>query len=229
MAIATSGHFEFDSDFVQPFAWWLVQTIDSIGQAPTQNAPLSRQVRGALPASDYLHTLRNLLPYGPAWTDDPETAVGRLFDGLSQELARIDARCWALIDEADPRDTQELFPEWLAEFGLPDRCVAALGVTPTNAQLRSALLGRIVSIGGAQSTYFMSVALTLGFAITITEYLGTDRPYQWQVNVSIADSLTRFSFASTFSMPLASWGSALLECVLKRLAPAHTQLVFSYF
>ena len=228
MAVSLTGFFEFDSTFAESLAWWQLPAVP-MGSLPTfQHAPLSRQVRGPLSADDYLNLLRNLLPYGPAWTDDPNAAVSRMFEGLSQELARIDGRCWALINEADPRSTQELFSDWQSEFGLPDPCVQALGGNQTSAQLRAALLGRINSVGGATAAYFTEVAAALGFVIRITEFLGSNTPYQWQVEVSMGKSLTQFSFASDFSEPWATWGSTLLECVMKRLAPAHTDLVFSY-
>ena len=228
MAVSQSSYFSFASTFAEPWASWQLPTVAGSALPTFQNAPLSYQVRGPLAASDYLNLLRNLLPLGPAWTDDPHAAVSRMFEGLAQELARIDGRCWALINEADPRSTQELFTDWQREFGLPDPCVLALGGTQTGAQLRAALLGRINSVGGSTAAYFTNVAATLGFAIHITECLGCNTPYQWQVEVSIGKSLTPFSFASDFSEPWATWGSTLLECVLKRLAPAHTDLVFSY-
>ena len=231
MAVSLSGFFNafgFDSTFATPLASWQLPTVAGSTLPTFQNAPLSHQVRGPLAASDYLALLRNLLPLGPAWTDDPHAAVSRMFEGLAQELARIDGRCWALIHEADPRSTQELLTDWQREFGLPDPCVQALGGTQTRAQLRAALLGRLNSVGGSTAAYFTEVAATLGFAIRITEFLGSNTPYQWQVEVSIGKSLTQFSFASQFCEPWATWGSTLLECVLKRLAPAHTDLVFSY-
>ena len=228
MAVSQSSYFSFASTFAESWAAWQLPPVAGNALPQFQNAPLSHQVRGPLAASDYLNLLRNLLPLGPAWTDDPHAAVSRMFEGLAQELARIDGRCWALINEADPRSTQELLADWQREFGLPDPCVLALGGTQTGAQLRAALLGRINSVGGATAAYFTNVAATLGFAIRITEFLGSNTPYQWQVDVSIGQSLTQVSFASDFSEPWATWGSTLLECVLKRLAPAHTDLVFSY-
>ncbi len=165
MAIEMTGYFLFDSEFVEPLAAWQTHTIPDLSQPATQNATPIQQVRGTLSASDYLQALHNLLPYGPAWTDDPNAVISKLLDGLSQELARIDGRCWALIDEADPRSASELFSEWQSQFGLPDPCVVALGGNQSSAQRRSALVSKITNVGGASLTYYISVAKTLGYTV----------------------------------------------------------------
>ena len=71
---------------------------------------LANQVSKPLAATDYQTLLQQLLPYGPAWTDDPDAGITRLFTGLAQELARLDTRAWQLIEEADPRTTLNCSP-----------------------------------------------------------------------------------------------------------------------
>jgi|GEM_PF-2742733 len=76
-----------------------------------------------LTADDYLALCQNLLPSGPAWPRESDAFVTRLLDAWAQELARIDARVDALIEEADPRTTSELLDDWEREYGLPDECL----------------------------------------------------------------------------------------------------------
>ena len=204
---------------------------------------LMRQVSQPLSAADYLDTLQKLLPYGPAWTDDGDAAVTRMLTGLAQELARIDARSWQLIDEADPRTTNELFPDWERVAGLPDPCVVALGGQQTFAQRRAALLSRLIQVGGQSRAYFIAVARALGFSISITEgwqqidtvISPVNNPlanggwiYTWTIHVPLGDTRSTLTVNGRVSDPLAAWGNTLLECVMRRLKPAHTTLLFSY-
>lgn len=190
---------------------------------------IARQVGHSLGPDDYLQQLQQLLPYGPAWTDDPDAAITKLLTGLSQELARVDARAWQLIDEADPRTTHELLPDWERVAGLPDPCVAARVSDQTLAQRVAALVAKLVQVGGQSVGYFKAIALALGYTIEITlqpppfrtgwnfctDRLGTaDSVYWWHVTALI-DSLS-------------PWRNAVLECTLRALAPAHTLVTFDW-
>jgi uncharacterized protein YmfQ (DUF2313 family) len=190
--------------------------------------------------TDYLHQLQALLPPGPAWTRDDDAALTHLFAALAVELARVDGRAWRLIEEADPRTTAELFADWERVAGLPDACTAAFGGTQTLAQRRSALVGRLATQGGQSPAYFIGIAAALGYAITITEFNaftvgscvsesinGQAWNFAWQVNAALA-TVQPFLVDSSVGDPLAAWGNALLECVIRRFAPAHTTVLFSY-
>lgn len=194
----------------------------------------------ALTQQDYLRQMQALLPLGPAWPRDEDASITRILSGLATELARIDARALGLIEEADPRTATELFLEWEAEAGLPDECAIAFGGEQSIAQRRAALLGRLTTLGGQSVAYFVGLAQTLGFTITITEYrlhdcnddceypiYDTPWAFAWQVNAPL-NTITELSCEDDCEMPIRVWGNALLECVLKRLKPAHTILNFSY-
>lgn len=189
---------------------------------------------------DYLHQLQALLPLGPAWPKDDAATLTHLLGGLALELARVDGRAWQLIEEADPRTTAELFLDWERDAGLPDACAVAFGGTQTMAQRRVALVGKLVTLGGQSPAYFIGVAAALGYAITITEFhaqtvnddvnhpfYDTAWNFAWQVNAAL-NTVAVLNVNTPVSDPLASWGNALLECVLKRLKPAHTTALFSY-
>ena len=201
------------------------------------------QAAGPLSQIDYLIALQQLMPPGPAWTDQPGAAITKLFDGLSVELARLDARAWQLIEEADPRTTNELFADWERVAGLPDPCVTALADVQTRAQRRAALASKLIQRGGASRAYFIAVARALGFHITITEgweifdtvvspvnnpLANSGWAYTWTIHVPLADTRSTLTVDGRVSDPLAVWGSTLLECVMRRLKPAHTTLLFSY-
>lgn len=190
--------------------------------------------------ADYLGQLQALLPPGPAWPRDADAPLTRLLDALSVELARVDGQAWRLVEEADPRTTAELFLDWERIAGLPDACAEAFGGEQTMSQRRSALIGRLTTLGGQSPAYFIGVAAAIGYAITITEFSAhsvdhdVDHPlydtawnFAWQVNAAL-NTVSEITVDSTVDDPLAAWGNALLECVITRLKPAHTHVLFSY-
>ncbi len=193
-----------------------------------------------LTETDYLRQLQALLPPGPAWPKDDDATLTRLLGALAAELARVDGRAQQLVEEADPRTVAELFADWERVAGLPDACAQAFGGDQTMVQRRAALVGRLTTLGGQSPAYFIGLAATLGYAITITEFRAhcvnddveqllydSAWNFAWQVNAAL-NTVTAITVDSTVEDPLAAWGNALLECVIKRLKPAQTTVIFSY-
>lgn len=188
-------------------------------------------------ATAYLTQLQALLPRGAAWTRDPEAVLTKLLQALAAEFARIDTRAGNLLLECDPRLTTELLPDWERVAGLPDACV---GQPETLTDRRAALHARITAAGGQSATYFISLAATLGYAITVTEFrpytcqspcedniYDHDWAFTWRVNAP-ETTIREFTCESSCMEPLRSWGNLLLECTIARNAPAHANLLFGY-
>lgn len=191
-------------------------------------------------ATDYLRQLQVLLPPGPAWPRSDDALLTRLLAALAAELARVDGRAQRVVEEADPRTVAELFVAWERVAGLPDACALAFGGEQTLAQRRAALIGRLITLGGQSPAYFIGLAAALGYAITITEFrvhtvnddveyplIDDSWTFAWQVNAALS-TLTEITVESTVEDPIAAWGNSLLECVINRLKPAHTTVLFSY-
>lgn len=189
---------------------------------------------------DYLAQLQALLPPGPAWPKEDTAPLTKLLNGLAQELARVDGRALQLVEEADPRTVAELFADWERVAGLPDACVIAAGGNQTTTQRRAALIGRLTTLGGQSAAYYVGLAAALGYAITVTEFhehtvaddvnhplYGAAWNFAWQVNGAL-NTVSSLTVNSSADDPLAAWGNALLECVIKRVAPAQTTVLFSY-
>jgi len=193
-----------------------------------------------LPAADYLANLQALLPQGFAWPRAQDAALTRLLLAWADELARLDNRAVDLIEEADPRTTGELFGDWERLAGLPDACVLAYGVTQTAAQRRDALLAKLTARGGQSAAYYIALAARLGYTITISEHKTytvrskvndplNDLPWRFVFTVHAPlNTVRRFTVKSAVNEPLAGWGNELLECVISRLKPAHTHVLFAY-
>lgn len=192
----------------------------------------------SLTADDYLGELLGLLPPGPAWPTEEDTELRRFLAGWAEEFARLDARADDLIEEADPRTSIELLGEWESETGLPDGCVGPLD-GPTARQ--NAVVGRLTALGGQSIAYFIALALTLGYVVTITESTvhtcmsDCTVPIQdgrwrflWTVNSAATIAIHDFTCIDDCMTPLRTGGNALLECTFQRLKPAHTIVQFNY-
>jgi uncharacterized protein YmfQ (DUF2313 family) len=189
---------------------------------------------------DYLAHLQALLPQGPAWPREDDAALTQLLAAWADELARVDGRAADLVEEADPRTTAALLADWERVAGLRDSCVAALAGTQTTAQRRAALVAKLTTIGGQSAAYFIARAARLGYTITVTEFdlhdvednvehplTGTPWQFAWQVNAA-EDTIGVLAVTDTVEDPLAWWGNELLECVINRLKPAHSHVLFAY-
>lgn len=175
-------------------------------------------------ADQYLRQLQALLPPGAAWTREENAELTRLLLALAEELARIDARCETLMDEADPRAVTEMLDEWEKNYGLPDPCTGPLG---TLQERRDALTVKVAAIGGQSPAYFIALADSLGYAITIDEQVDAD-PFKWRVNAPAVSIRAFRAGQSVAGDQLRTWGNILLECTITRLRPAHTQVLFGY-
>lgn len=191
----------------------------------------------ALSTEDYLQQLQALLPQGPAWSREQDTVLTKLLTAFAEEFARVDLRIDNLLNEADPRTTNELLTDWEHVAGLPDLCT---GIPATIALRRELLVSKLTNVGGQSRLFFIDLAAKLGYTITITEFKrfrvtsrvndplnNADWAYAWRVN-SALNTVRKFTVAGRVNEPLASWGNTALECVITRLKPAHTHVQFAY-
>lgn len=193
----------------------------------------------ALTDQDYATQLADLLPTGAAWPREPGSALASVIAGLAPEFARVDTRGDKLLDEADPRACYEILAEWERAAALPDECTVVGG---SIASRRDALLSRLTGTGGQSRAYFIGLAAAMGYpGATITEF----RPFNcqsacddsldpdpwrfvWRLNLPAAASVRRMTVESACDEALAEWGDVTLECIINRLKPAHTAVLFAY-
>lgn len=117
----------------------------------------------------YAEGYNDLLPTGPAWPRDPDTTFQKAVAGLSafwgstvEKLAQL-----LLVQESDPRSTVVLLPEWERAWGLPDKCLAE-PLTIVDRQI--ALVHKITLLGAQSRDFFVGVAKSIGYDITIREW-----------------------------------------------------------
>lgn len=191
-------------------------------------------------AAEYREQLKALLPPGQAFPRDPGTTLHDLLDGMSIELSRLDGRASVLPQEANPATSLELLPDWERVVGLPDKCSGVIEETLQGR--RNALLTKLTSTGGQSPTYFIELAASLGYTVTIEEF----RPFRAGVSVA-GDLLTNGPWVHTWLIRapevsitefraglsaagerLRTWGNDTLECKINQLKPAHTIALFAY-
>lgn len=168
----------------------------------------------AMTAGDYADQLVELLPSGPAWPNEGSQS-SRMLSGLAAELARIDGRVDALLDEVDPRTVIELIDEWELVSGTTGS---------TLVQRRAALHARMISLGGQSRAYFITLAGALGYTITIEEL----QPFRASKNrVGDVIAVPGVVYAWRVSV-LGSPAAPDLEALFRDLKPAHTAVTFVY-
>lgn len=131
--------------------------------------------------------------------------------------------------------------------GLLDDWERVLDLTPGDddswQQRLEAVLIKLAETGGLSRAYFIKLAATAGYTITIDEFepfrAGVSRAgdtlyvpeiiYVWAVNVS--SSVSVYYFRAGASLPgerLSTFGDKVLESIFENLKPAHTYCYFTY-
>jgi uncharacterized protein YmfQ (DUF2313 family) len=154
------------------------------------------------------------LPEGSAFRRDAESVFYKLFGALSQECVRIDDELAAVLAQAPPWESLDMLPDWERVLAIP-----ASGSIPDR---QAAVGAKIADQGGCSRDYFVALAATLGYDITITEYL------PWRVGIATCvDPLIGIRWQSTWTVTYASGPrDALLKATLIAARPAHTCIHF---
>lgn len=187
--------------------------------------------------AQYRQMLGALLPRGPAWDADAP-----LLTGMAPSLSALHERGDALMKEIDPRSVTELIDRYESISRLPDSCAPA-GVQ-TLQQRRQRLDAKLNLPGGINEAFYLGQLEALGYTgVTITRYnksqftcqssctdslYSDDWRYYWQVNMPASTQITPMTAISDCTDSLRAWGDTIAECVLEKLAPSHTYVIFRY-
>ncbi|NTZ40652.1 DUF2313 domain-containing protein [Enterobacter sp. JMULE2] len=152
--------------------------------------------------------------------DTVRASARRVLDSITPFYATVTLSDWERIYELAPRDGA------------------------TIQERRQNVLVRMAATGGLSIPYFINLAASLGYTITITEprafQTGINRcgdrlyvegmRWVWQVNV-LGASTPRYRFrcgSSAAGEPLLAFGESVLETTFKDLKPAFTDCYFTY-
>ncbi|HDV1574524.1 TPA: baseplate J/gp47 family protein [Escherichia coli] len=200
--------------------------------------PDTPEIRAAITAELRSFLLRDGYPQG-------ELKVSRISEAISgaaPSLTRVHQRADALMRELDPRTTTELINRWERLCGLPDECIPA--GTQTLRQRQQRLDAKVNLAGGINENFYLAQLAALGRPdATITRYdkstftcssACTDAVnapewrYYWQVNMPAATNTTWMTCGDPCDSALRIWGDTVVECVLNKLCPSHTYVIFKY-
>jgi uncharacterized protein YmfQ (DUF2313 family) len=193
-------------------------------------------------AEEYKRLLKSLLPKGKIWNREDGSTLSEFLHGEAEELARLETRSEELLVERDTRKTTELLIEHETDFSIPDDCSELAG---TIEERRRLLTSKLTAIGQQDKDYFIEVALSLGYVITINEFSpficgvgesgdpcgDLDVLFYWEVLVQGqgAGIVYFTSGESQSGDPLQfTPGADLLKCVFAKLKPAHTVIIYGW-
>lgn len=191
-----------------------------------------------------------MAPRGPIWGSDEagdgsgaSPRMRQVWTAVSGWLADLYTAAFETAAQAFPSAITFSLADWEEEYGLPDTCTSpASGIQGRINAVRA----RFGSQGGASTAYFICLAASIGFDITITEpsdficglsECGGDDTvaagnghHEWIVHLLSSGDIWFYAGDGIVGeTPLGGFIAATdLECVLRRVSPAHTTLIFDY-
>lgn len=179
----------------------------------------------------YENILKQLFPIDLGGDHPHDLAI----EGAALDEAQASSE--RLLENVFPGTAHALLKDWERVLG-----IQAEGDAPIKAR-RGTVLKKLREIGGISRQYFISLAESLGWTVTIDELLpfmagwnrAGDRVYEdevrwiWRVNV-LGQSVYRFRAGESTAGERLTWWmpAAVLESLLEDLKPAHTYVLFNY-
>lgn len=187
-----------------------------------------------------LDELLSHLPPGWIWRRDRDSLIAALLTPLAGGIADVEQMAEDMLREVDPRLASVCLPDYERVLG-PDPCGRDTS-TMSLADRRQLAHQRWTARGGASRAYFIGLAAKRGVAITISENRVSyadelvadgelvEPPEQFIWTVHLA-----FTEETVFTADEGQAGDLLLDlvisdidCDIRRLKPAHTEVVFDY-
>ena len=189
-------------------------------------------------ATDWRGVLIRLLPKGPIWGAISGQPLYQFLQGIAVEPARIHNRILALIEESDPRTSDELLDAWEVALGLPDECTDD---PPRGKTLRqAAAAAKLAAQGGSYAAYIVQVCAAAGFTVEVVEpapfragspagnpAYGEAWAFAFIVDVQNY-TIVCFAAGDPCGGPICAFGEDSLECLIDAIKPAQTTAVFDW-
>lgn len=166
--------------------------------------------------------------------------IDALYKAFAQALAETEAATVAALEEISPRRADRLLADFERVLGA-DPCGRDQGAKTLDD--RQALAWqRWIATGGQSIPYFLALAKALGFEVKIEDFwpsvagamqAGTPlipegEQFVWVVHMRVKNAWHFRAGRNTAGEPLGGWDEGSLECIFRRLKPAHSHVVFYY-
>lgn len=197
---------------------------------------LRRLERAALKETD---VLARYLPTGRAWGAKlREGTVARsLLAGLGRELLRSTDLVQEFRDNVLPDQTVLLLSEWERAVGIPDDCFDGQG---TASKRRRDVLVKLASLGVQTADDFKALAQLFGLGVIITGgsvhgtfpyafpmiFFPSEKAARHTIVVNVTENPVGNVFPYTFPLTFGDELTTLVECLFRKLKPAHCDLLF---
>lgn len=166
--------------------------------------------------------------------------VDAVLGAIAGPIADVEAEAAALMDETDPRSAVNLLPDFERVLG-PDPCGRDLNDRTLEQRQRQAHQ-RWTARGGQSIPYYLGIAEGLGETVEIEEFWPTKvgvlcagmalipegEQFTYRIKLALISQWLFRASQNVAGDPLGGYGVNDVECELRRLKPAHTQLVFAY-
>lgn len=181
--------------------------------------------------------LRLLLP--PVSYDGLAPRLSAAIEAEANALTRADAQADGVYS-AIFADSGMGLSDWERVLALPDPCL--VGEPQSTQQRIQAVISKLQGRGGQSKAFFIALAKSLGYDITITTFrparagiaragdpvYGGEWNFAWRVNAPAVTVTYAVAGRAAAGDPLASWGNKTLECRLSQMKPAESILLFGY-
>lgn len=184
----------------------------------------------------YRDQLVALLPRGRVWPRHLGAVLPKLLHAWGDSLAVVQERALDLLTQRSPLLTYDLLDEWEADLGLPETCGGPAAVD-ANAR-RAAIMAKLLATAGMNKSYYEGILSAYGITATIDEFIpysvdtDVDSPihdaafaFAWQINLPTL-VMREFSVNDGVNDNLRDWTGMFIQCLLRRISPAHTILLF---
>ncbi|WP_332117232.1 YmfQ family protein [Azorhizobium caulinodans] len=181
----------------------------------------------------------SLQPTGFVWPVR-DSQFGALMLPLAQAVADLEASAEAMMDEIDPRTAVLCLEDFERVLG-PDPCGRDISAL-SRGQRQQLAHQRWTARGGQSIAYFVSLAAKRGVTIRIEEarvsqagglragdeLVNSPEQFVWRVLLSLGAWEVFRAGESVAGDRLYDFALSDIECDIRRAAPAHTDVVFSY-
>lgn len=163
-----------------------------------------------------------------------------ILEAMAGGLSALEQAAEAAFVETDPRTASECIGDWERLLG-PDPCGRDLSLLGLGRR-RELAHQRLTATGGASIPYFVELAARRGFEIEITEnrcsmtgglqcgdeLILPPEQFNWTVSLPFAAYSIFEAGDNTAGDRLYDISLSDLECDIRRLKPAHTDVTFRY-